>query len=71
MSTIRSAHRALWGVYALLAVTHLGALLGDGEMLARLTQPLFAPVLIAVLLTALLMVISVVYIRTLMKEEEL
>ena len=52
MSTIRSAHRALWGVYALLAVTHLGALLGDGEMLARLTQPLFAPVLIAVLLTA-------------------
>jgi uncharacterized membrane protein YhhN len=52
VSTIRSAHRALWGVYALLAVMHLGALLGGGEMLARLTQPLFAPVLIAVLLTA-------------------
>lgn len=52
MSTIRSAHRALWGAYALLALVHLGALLAGADLIGRITQPMFAPVLIAVVLTA-------------------
>lgn len=52
MSTIRSAHLALWGVYALTGLTHLGALLADASLVARITQPMFAPLLIAILVTA-------------------
>jgi uncharacterized membrane protein YhhN len=33
-------------------VIHLGALLADADLLGRITQPMFAPLLIAVLLTA-------------------
>jgi uncharacterized membrane protein YhhN len=49
---IRSVHLALWAGYALMVLVHLGALLAEAEMLRRVTQPLFAPLLMAVLLTA-------------------
>lgn len=52
MSTFRSAHRALWGAYALLAVVHLGAILAGSDLIGRITQPMFAPLLIAAVLTA-------------------
>ena len=52
MPSIRSVHLLLWAIYALTATIHLGAMMMDAEMLRRLTQPLFAPLLMAVLLTA-------------------
>lgn len=39
-------------MYALLMVLHLGSIIGSAETLQRLTQPLFAPLLLAALLTA-------------------
>lgn len=53
MPPIRSLHIALWVVYALVVVIHICALLTGAELLQRSTQPLFAPLLIAVLVTAL------------------
>lgn len=52
MPQIRSVHRALWAAYALTAVANIGAVLAEAEMLRRLTQPLFAPLLLAILVTA-------------------
>ena len=52
MPPIRSVHLVLWVAYALVTVVHIGSLLAEAEMLQRLTQPLFAPLLMAVLLTA-------------------
>ncbi|WP_063731893.1 lysoplasmalogenase [Streptomyces sp. RTd22] len=42
-----SAARALAGVFALLAATHLGALLADATTLVQLTKPALMPVLAA------------------------
>lgn len=53
MPLIRSLHLALWGVYALVLAVHIWALLTGAEMVQRSTQPLFAPLLIAALVTAL------------------
>ncbi|MGO1975567.1 lysoplasmalogenase family protein [Brachybacterium tyrofermentans] len=53
MPLIRSLHLALWGVYALVLAVHIWALLTGAEMIQRSTQPLFAPLLIAALVTAL------------------
>ena len=53
MPLIRSAHLVLWAAYALTVLTHLGAVMADAEVLRRLTQPLFAPLLMAILLTAM------------------
>ncbi|GAA1487767.1 lysoplasmalogenase family protein [Brachybacterium sacelli] len=39
--------------YALLVAVHVSSLLTGSEMLQRITQPMFAPLLIAVVLTAL------------------
>lgn len=50
MPPSRVAQIALWGAYALIAVLHLGALAGGAEVLQRVTQPLFAPILLAILL---------------------
>lgn len=52
MPPIRSVHLVLWAAYALAALANIGAVLTDAETLRRLTQPLFAPLLIAILLTA-------------------
>ncbi|ASK66313.1 hypothetical protein CFK39_11330 [Brachybacterium avium] len=52
MPPIRSLHLALWAAYALAAAVNIGAVLTDADMLRRLSQPLFAPLLLAVLLTA-------------------
>ena len=52
MPPIRSVHLALWGAYALAAALNVGGVLAEADMLRRLTQPLFAPLLLAVLLTA-------------------
>lgn len=52
MPPIRSVHLALWGAYALTAALNVGGVLAEADMLKRLTQPLFAPLLLAVLLTA-------------------
>lgn len=49
---IRSVHLALWGAYALTVLVHLGAVLAEAEAVRRATQPLFAPLLMALLLTA-------------------
>lgn len=47
-----SVHLALWAAYALTVLAHLGALLAGAGGLQRLTQPLFAPLLMAILLSA-------------------
>ena len=52
MPSIRSVHLALWAAYALAAAVNIAAIPADAEMLRRLSQPLFAPLLLAVLLTA-------------------
>lgn len=52
MPPIRSVHHALWVAYALAAAVNIGAVAADSEMLRRISQPLFAPLLLAVLLTA-------------------
>ncbi|ATG52888.1 hypothetical protein CFK38_16185 [Brachybacterium vulturis] len=52
MPPIRSVHVALWAAYALAAMVNIGAVMADAEMARRLSQPLFAPLLLAVLLTA-------------------
>ncbi|WP_010533677.1 lysoplasmalogenase family protein [Brachybacterium squillarum] len=52
MSPSRSAVTALWVAYAVIGVTHLGAILGDLAVLQRTTQMMLAPVLLAALLTA-------------------
>ena len=52
MPAIRTAHVALWVAYAVLVAVHVGSLLTDAELLQRITQPMFAPLLIAVVLTA-------------------
>jgi uncharacterized membrane protein YhhN len=49
---IRTAHIVLWVGYALTALIHLLSLLAGSEVVQRSTQTLFAPLLIAVLLTA-------------------
>lgn len=53
MLPIRTIHIALWMAYALLVAVHLSSLLTGSEMIQRTTQPLFAPLLIAVMLTAI------------------
>ncbi|WP_193105660.1 lysoplasmalogenase family protein [Brachybacterium sp. FME24] len=53
MPPIRTIHVALWMTYALLVTVHLSALLAGVEVIQRTSQPLFAPLLIAVLLTAI------------------
>ncbi|MFC7375739.1 lysoplasmalogenase family protein [Brachybacterium sp. GCM10030267] len=53
MPPIRTAHLVLWVAYALTAGVHLLALLADSELLRRSTQSILAPLLIAVLLTAI------------------
>ncbi|MGP5077064.1 lysoplasmalogenase family protein [Brachybacterium alimentarium] len=53
MPPIRTLHIALWTAYALVVVVHIGSLLAEAEALQRATQPLFAPLLIAVLISAL------------------
>lgn len=40
----------LWAVYALVVVIHLGSLVAEAPMVQRVTQPLFTPLLIAILL---------------------
>ena len=52
MPSIRSVHLALWVTYALTVLVHVGAIATDVDLLRRFTQPLFAPLLMAVLLTA-------------------
>ena len=52
MPPIRSVHLVLWAAYALAAALNIGGILADADMLRRWTQPLFAPLLLAVLLTA-------------------
>lgn len=52
MPPIRSVHLLLWALYALTVIVHLGAVMMEADVAQRLTQPLFAPILIAVLLTA-------------------
>lgn len=52
MPPIRSVHLALWIAYALLVLVHIGSVTADAEMLRRITQPLFVPLLLGVLLTA-------------------
>ena len=50
MPPIRSVHLVLWAAYALAAALNIGGILADADMLRRWTQPLFAPLLLAVLL---------------------
>lgn len=52
MLSLRSFNRLMWGLYVLTAVVHIGALLQQVDSLARATQPLFAPLLLGALLTA-------------------
>lgn len=52
MPPFRTVHLALWVVYALTVVVHLGTLLTGAEPLQRVSQALFAPILIALLVTA-------------------
>lgn len=52
MSSIRTVHLALWAAYALTVLVHMGALLAGAEGVQDLTQPLFAPLLMAILLSA-------------------
>lgn len=52
MPPIRSVHLALWAAYALAVVVNIGAVTADAEMLRRVSQPLFAPLLLGALLTA-------------------
>ena len=52
MPSIRSVHQVQWVAYAVVAAAHIASLLADAEMLKRVTQPMFAPLLMAVLLTA-------------------
>jgi uncharacterized membrane protein YhhN len=49
---IRSARLVLWAAYALTVLVHLAAVMADADMVRRVTQPLFVPLLMAVLLTA-------------------
>jgi len=49
---IRTVHLALWGAYALTVLVHLGGVMAEADLVQRVTQPLFAPLLIAALLTA-------------------
>jgi uncharacterized membrane protein YhhN len=49
---IRPLHLALWGAYALTVLVHVGAVMTGSELTQRVTQPLFVPLLMAVLLTA-------------------
>lgn len=53
MPPIRTVHVALWVAYAVLVAVHVGSLLTNAELLQRITQPMFAPLLIAVVLTAI------------------
>lgn len=52
MPPIRSLHLALWAAYALAVAVNIGGVMADAEMVQRVSQPLFAPLLLAVLLTA-------------------
>lgn len=52
MPPIRSVHVALWAVYALTVLVHIIGMMAETDLVQRVTQPLFAPLLIAVLLTA-------------------
>lgn len=52
MPPIRSVHLLLWALYALTVIVHIGAVMMDADLAQRLTQPLFAPLLMVVLLTA-------------------
>lgn len=52
MSSPRLAQLTLWAVYALVVAVHLGALLTESSLTQRVTQPLFAPLLIAILLVS-------------------
>ena len=52
MPSPRLAQLTLWAVYALVVAVHLGALLTESSLTQRVTQPLFAPLLIAILLVS-------------------
>lgn len=52
MPPIRAAHLALWGAYALTVLVNVAAVMAGAEMVRDITQPLFAPLLMAALLTA-------------------
>ncbi|MBM7499484.1 putative membrane protein YhhN [Brachybacterium muris] len=42
----------LWGIYALVVLVHLGSLLAGGGMVQRVTQPMFALLLMAIILVS-------------------
>lgn len=42
----------LWVAYALTVIVHVGSVTADADMVRRITQPLFVPLLVGVLLTA-------------------
>ena len=52
MPPIRAAHLALWGAYALTVLMNVAAVMAGAEIVRDITQPLFAPLLMAALLTA-------------------